>query len=116
MKRAAVCCCIKIFRLTWDFYITTVHTDVYTVKTLTFTIYTSQLPVWVEATAGEPETLQVASSSDRTRFPNSSPVICLKGKNGAKFSLLRLSGILHCSNRDRSMQNRLPVLFFSAGV
>lgn len=49
MKGAAVCCRIKTFRLTWDFYnyTTTVHADVYT-------IYTSPLPVGVEATAGEP--------------------------------------------------------------
>lgn len=86
MKGAAVCCCIKIFRLTQDFYnyTTMAHADVYAIKTLTFTIYTSQLPVWVEATAGEPETLQSASNSDRTRFPNSSLVIHLKVKNGEK--------------------------------
>lgn len=75
MKGAAVRCSIKIFRLTWDFYnyTTTVHEDDHTIKMLKFTVYLFQLPVCSEATVGEPEILQLASSSYRTRFPNFRP-------------------------------------------
>jgi hypothetical protein len=54
----------------WDFhnYTTTAHADVYAVKTLKFTIYMSQVPICLQATVVEPESLQINPSSSRTRF------------------------------------------------